>query len=83
MLCGADSLSAWRVAVEAHLCPAAHGEDLLQTVLPVPHRVGAPSGRGFGDHHSSGHWKGHSWMLRAPSSLDLLAIRQRVAGSLK
>ena len=36
MLWGADSLGAWRVGVEDHLCPAAHGEDLLQTVLPAP-----------------------------------------------
>lgn len=34
MLWGADSLGAWRVGGgEDHLCPAAHREDPLETVL--------------------------------------------------
>ena len=32
---GYGFFGAWRVGVEAHLCSADHGEDLLQTVLPA------------------------------------------------
>lgn len=55
MLWGADSLGAWRVGGdEDHLCPAAHREDPLETVLLAPHTAGGQSGCGFGGHHSSG-----------------------------
>lgn len=37
--------------------PAVHIEDLLQTLLPAPHTMGAQSVCAFGGHHSSGHWE--------------------------
>ena len=67
---------AWRVGVEDHLCSAAHGEDLLQMVLPActqwKPRVAVAL------------WalERAALVAEAHSSLDLQTVRQGVAGGL-